>query len=122
MKNLQKLQTRLKTDTTLLINSFTVDPESDSVTQLKEYAIRFQYDLHNWNLLTGAKKDIYRLARNSFDVAATDGDGGETDFIHSEQIILVDKQLRIRGYYKGTDETQVDQLANDIKKLENEKD
>jgi protein SCO1/2 len=50
----------------------------------------------------------------------TDGDGGPTDFIHTERLVLVDKQKRIRGYYDGTDEKEVKQLIRDIKKLKNE--
>ena len=71
--------------------------------------------------MTGSKKDIYSLARKSFLVIATDGDGGPDDFIHSDLLILVDKQKRIRGYYEGTVEKEVQQLIKDIKKLENEK-
>jgi protein SCO1/2 len=54
-------------------------------------------------------------------VVATDGDGGPDDFIHSERLVLVDKQRRIRGYYNGTSENETDQLITDIKKLKNER-
>ena len=53
-------------------------------------------------------------------IVATDGDGGPNDFIHSEKLVLVDKQKRIRGYYDGTSGQEVDQLIEDIKKLKNE--
>jgi protein SCO1/2 len=77
-------------------------------------------DESNWELLTGNKKEIYKLARNGFMIVATDGDGGPNDFIHSEKLVLVDKQKRIRGYYDGTSGREVDQLIEDIKKLKNE--
>jgi protein SCO1/2 len=73
--------------------------------------------LKKWDLLTGDKKELYRLARNSFLVSATDGDGGPDDFIHSEKLVLIDTQKRIRGFYSGTDEAEVNQLIKDIKKL-----
>lgn len=119
-KSLGSIQQAYKGDGEILINSFTVDPERDSVAQLKSYSRRFGLDHTNWHLLTGDKKEIYRLARNSFMIVATDGDGGPGDFIHSENLVLVDKQRRIRGYYDGTSETEVDKLINDIKKLKNE--
>ena len=74
----------------------------------------------NWQLLTGSKQEIYRLARKSFQVVATDGDGGDNDFIHSDQLILIDTKKRIRGYYEGTEEKETAQLIKDIKKLEHE--
>ncbi len=119
-KSLKAVQEAFKNDTGIFFNSFTVDPESDSFPQLKIYAGRFNIDNHNWDLLTGSKKDIYKLARNSFMVVATDGDGGPGDFIHSDKLVLVDQQKRIRGYYDGTSHEEVTQLIVDIKKLKNE--
>ena len=103
----------------LLLNSFTVDPERDSVARLQAYATKFGVK-GGWNLLTGDKKELYRLARNSFMVTATDGDGGPDDFIHSEKLVLVDTQGRIRGFYNGTVEAEVNDLIRDIKKLAEE--
>ncbi len=119
-KSLKRVQESFKTDESLLFNSFSVDPVRDSVPVLKRYSARFSLDTHNWHLLTGDKKEIYKLARNSFMVVATDGDGGPGDFIHSEKLVLIDRQKRIRGYYTGTDDTEVNQLIQDIKKLKNE--
>ena len=108
------------TSDNVLFSSFSVDPERVSVAQLQQYIRNFSIDDTNWLLLTGSKKEIYRLARNSFKVSATDGDGGPDDFLHSDLLILVDKQKRIRGYYEGTVEKEINQLIKDIKKLENE--
>ena len=119
IKNLNNVQ-QSNAQNNLLIVSFSVDPERDSVEVLKNYATRFHINEANWNLITGSKIEIYRLARKSFQVTATDGDGGPEDFIHSDKLILVDRKKQIRGYYKGTDEKEVVQLIKDIKKLENE--
>jgi protein SCO1/2 len=104
----------------ILISSFSVDPEKDNTEQLKWYSGKFGINTANWQLLTGDKKDIYKLARNGFMIVATDGDGGPNDFIHSEKLVLVDKQKRIRGYYDGTSEKEINQLIKDIKKLKDE--
>ena len=104
----------------LQLASFTVDPERDSVGRLNEYAAKFDYK-GNWDLLTGDKKQLYRLARNSFLVTATDGDGGPDDFIHSDKLVLIDTQGRIRGFYIGIDESEVNQLIKDVKKLAEER-
>jgi len=103
----------------LAIASFSVDPERDSVMRLQAYAAKMELK-KDWDLLTGNKKELYRLARNSFLVTATDGDGGPDDFIHSDNLVLIDTQKHIRGFYNGTEETEVNQLINDIKKLAQE--
>ena len=118
--NLKEVQQAFPQDENLLIVSFSVDPEKDSVSVLKKFATRFHINEAGWNLITGSKIEIYRLARNSFKVTATDGDGGPEDFIHSDKLILIDTKKQIRGYYTGTDKTEVAQLIKDIKKLENE--
>jgi protein SCO1/2 len=121
MKNVKTIQNAFYNDTEVNISSFTVDPERDSAAQLKTFAQRYHINSSNWQLLTGDKKDIYRFARNEMMVVATDGDGGPSDFIHSDKLVLLDKQKRIRGYYDGTNEKEVNQLILDIKKLKNEK-
>lgn len=113
-KNLTAVQAALGDE--VLLNSFSVDPERDDVNRLNGYAARFDIG-KNWNLLTGDKKELYRFARKDLMIVATDGNGGEDDFIHSENLVLVDKKKRIRGYYKGTSEKDTQQLIIDIKKL-----
>jgi protein SCO1/2 len=119
-KNLLLVQKAFSNDNNIQLVSFTVDPETDSAQRLKWYAGVFKIDSAKWNLLTGDKKEIYKLARESFYVSAGEGDGGPDDFLHSDKLVLVDKQKQIRGYYTGTDESSVKQLIHDIKKLENE--
>ena len=120
-KSLKKIQAAYSSDNNIIFNSFSIDTERDSSSQLKKYAAQYQIESSNWDLLTGDKKEIYKLARNSFDIVATDGDGGPEDFIHSEKLVLIDTQKRIRGYYDGTNPGEVNQLIIDIKKLKYEK-
>jgi protein SCO1/2 len=100
----------------VLISSLTVDPDRDSVGRLRTYAEHTGIKT-NWLLLTGEKISLYKFARKDLMIVATDGDGGPADFIHSEDLVLVDPLERIRGYYKGTDETEVNRLIHDIDKL-----
>jgi protein SCO1/2 len=58
------------------------------------------------------------LARKSFFVlkpaeAQNLGDAG-SDFIHTNNFVLIDPQLRIRGYYDGTNPQEVTDLIKDI--------
>jgi protein SCO1 len=100
----------------ILITCFTVDPERDSVGKLRAYAEQHGIKT-NWLLLTGDKISLYRFARKDLMIIATDGDGGPADFIHSDNLVLIDPLDRIRGYYKGTDELDVNRLIHDIDQL-----
>jgi protein SCO1/2 len=54
-------------------------------------------------------------------VNALQDDGTAEGFIHSEAVLLIDKQRRIRGIYDGTDSLQVNKLISDISILKTEK-
>jgi protein SCO1/2 len=96
---------------------FSVDPERDSVQRLNRYAQMHNIHADDWQLVTGKKAELYSLARNGFFIVATDGDGGENDFIHSENVVLIDKDLHIRGYYNATKPSDINDLISDIKRL-----
>ncbi|SEW43424.1 SCO family protein [Chitinophaga arvensicola] len=117
---MQQLKRIAAADSTVMLLSFTVDPERDSPGALRSYAQRFAITSPGWKLLTGEKKNLYYFARKGLYITATDGDGGEDDFIHSENIVLLDQQQHIRGYYKGTSAAEVNLLLADIKKLQHE--
>lgn len=121
--NLKKIQDAyVKNDTLLQILSFSVDPVRDSSEKLRQYAIKHNINTDTWWLLTGDKKEIYDIARNDFFVSVTQGDGGPDDFIHTEKLVLIDKNGHIRGYYNGLDNDAIRQCANDIAVLHLEKD
>lgn len=102
--------------------SYSVDPARDSVSALKKYSTRFNCDSAQWTLLTGDKKKIYDMARHGYLLPAIEeGDGGEEDFIHSDMLVLVDRNSIIRGYYTGTDTAQVRMLVEDVNILLNQK-
>ena len=102
--------------------SFTVDPERDSVAQLKKWADRFQVNPYNWWLLTGDKKVIYDLSLNHMKLGLVDGKGIDTGFMHTDYFVLIDRNRNIRGYYHGLDTTALAKLSQDIIFLTLEKD
>ena len=114
------LQDKLKPDSDVMLLSHTVTPEIDSVAQLKKYALNKGVLDSKWNLVTGDKKEIYQLARKSYLAVKSNSDGGEYDMIHTENFILIDQKKRIRGYYDGTLEEDIESLLNDIDILKQE--
>lgn len=115
--HMAKIQEKLKNDNEILLLSHTVTPEIDTVAQLKRYAEKKGVIDDKWNLVTGDKKQIYDLARKSYLVSKTQGDGGKYDMIHTENFVLVDKDKQIRGFYDGTDPEAIEELLTDIQKL-----
>lgn len=118
--NMLKVQEKIKNDPNVLIVSFSVDPKTDSVAQLKKYAKEKGVDDLKWNLLTGDKKQIYDLARKSFFVAEIDKDSDSNDIIHTENFVLVDPDKRIRGFYDGTNMDEIKNLISDLSLLKGE--
>lgn len=115
-----RVQKAYKNMDDFLIVSHSVSPKYDTPKVLTEYGERYGADFDKWVFLTGDKKEIYNLARKSYFAATTEGDGGEDDFIHTENFVLVDKEKRIRGYYDGTNPEAVDRLIDDIEILSRE--
>lgn len=111
------IQREFSDEAQLRMVSFTVDPDKDTPEVLKQYASIRNINTAQWNLLTGNKKDLYKYARKELTLLATDGDGGPQDFIHSDRLVLIDQDNLIRGYYDGTESTEVKQLIKDIRKL-----
>lgn len=113
-KNLQKIQNAFKPEDRIMLLSHTVDPVRDTPQRLSEYADRYEADSARWYFVTGDKKSLYDQARYGYFVSATEGDGGEHDFVHTEKVVLVDPQGIIRGYYDGTDSLEINRLVRDI--------
>ena len=122
---MQRVQDAFKTESNFSILSFTVNPEVDSVEQLKRYAIEHKAKAGKWNFLTGPKDKLYEVARKYFFLlkkseVENQGDVG-SDFIHTNNFVLIDKKQRIRGYYDGTNPGEVDKLIQDARLILAEK-
>lgn len=119
MRKLQEVFGSNGNDTLVQFLSFSVDPERDSVPVLKAYADKYQVDPRNWWMLTGNKDTIYTLAERDFKVAAVDS--GKESFVHTDRMVLLDRQRNIRGYYGGQDTVDMGRLLNDISLLSEER-
>lgn len=108
-------------DEDLRILSHSVTPEADSVARLQQYAAEYGVLSDKWFLLTGNRDSIYTLARKAY---FADEDMGtqknSSDFLHTENLLLIDRHRRIRGVYKGTSLKDVNDLIADISLLKKE--
>lgn len=115
--NISKTSAYFEGDESVHFLSHSVTPQIDSVSVLANYAQTFEADSDRWWLLTGEKSHIYELARRSYFAVLDEGDGGLQDFIHTENVVLIDTKGRLRGYYDGTASKDISRLISDIEKL-----
>jgi len=120
-KNMYNIQEHYKSESNIRLVSFSVMPWVDNVEQLKNYSIANKVNSSKWNLLTGDKDKIYDLARNGFfaDENYTKNQN-DSEFIHTENFVLVDPDGYIRGVYNGTIEFDVERLKRHISILKEE--
>lgn len=107
--HLSRLEQQFRNEPGVEFVSISIDPETDRPEILKEYAKKFHADLSKWHFLTGDWRAIEKIALSGFKL------GTEKDSkVHSTKFVLVDQAGAVRGYYDGTDEKQVEQLAEHI--------
>ena len=108
--------------------SITVDPLRDSPAVLREYAQRFRAAKPNWLFLTGPVTDVIPLVNQGFHLStihpkvhdphehahAHDSVAGDYMVSHSDRIVLIDAQRRVRGTYASSDPEALTALWTDL--------
>lgn len=132
MKTLQQSfktggKSRVKLDTTVVhFLSISIDPENDSVAQLKSYADRFGINADNWWMVTGNRDSIYNFIFEELKIDKISAEKVDPDFAHTSRFALLDRNLIQRGRftqpYNGLDSASISLLARDIGLLMLEKD
>lgn len=119
MKEIQKAYIKKNPELVQFI-SISVDPERDSVPVLRAYADRYNADHDRWWFLTGNKDSIFNYAKNELGLLLNNADV-PGDFVHSQQMVLLDTFRNIRGYFDGLDKRETKKVADDIYILNVEK-
>ncbi len=115
-RRMSQLQTAFAHAGDVKLLSVSVDPERDTPQVLSQYAANFGADPEKWLFLTGEKRQILNLARNSLKVAVKEATA-DSPIVHSTYFILLDKLGRIRGYYNSAEPNSLSQLAMDVERL-----
>jgi protein SCO1 len=123
--SMAKIQEAVAHDPEVQLVSFSVDPDTDTPPVLAKYAELYGADPYRWWFLTGDEKQIYDLISNGFHVIVQDNSGqppapGQYKVTHSTNLVLVDGDGNVRGYYDGVDANRRANLLSDIKVLEKE--
>jgi len=119
MKKLQDSYTNSR-DSIVQFISISIDPEHDSVPQLRKFADRYTTNHDSWWFLTGDKKEIYDFALNEMKASVADAEV-DTAFIHTTNFFLLDRDRIVRGWFDGFDSVKQSILVRDIPLLMLEK-
>jgi protein SCO1 len=114
-----RLQSRLGDGVHLV--SFTVDPLRDTPRTLATYADRFGALPTRWFFVTGPAGTMRQLITQGFHLAVADPPAGDAELAgvitHSEKVVLVDADLRIRRYYDAGSGEWIESAIADLAKL-----
>jgi len=115
--NLQTFLRDLR-DEHVQVLSYSVTPAHDSVAALQAYAARRGITDARWHLLTGSVGAVRRLATESYFTRLGDGSTyGVASIEHTETVLLIDSERRIRGVYASTLPIEMDRLRADVQQL-----
>lgn len=118
---LRHIQDEFLEDDRVRILSHSITPEADTVEELSAYADKHQIRSNKWDLVTGDRDEIYSIARRGYFADEDLGEPGNNgDFLHTDNILLIDQNRRIRGVYSGMSSYAMFNLIDDIKILEKE--
>ncbi len=119
---MKKLQNSFpNSDSIVQFVSISIDPEHDSLQQLRGWAKRFNINPDSWWLGTGNRDSIYNFALSELKASVVDSNI-DTAFIHSDKFFLLDKNRVVRGWFSGEDSVEQSRLVHDIPLLMLEKD
>ena len=111
------VQEEFKDNDDVLFISHTVDPERDSLPALKAFAEKHKANLNKWFFVTGNRDSIHNLAARGYLVPAAEDSRAEGGFFHSQDLLLIDKEKRMRGIYDSQDPAEIKRLKDEIKVL-----
>ncbi len=114
----QQLQDKISKFSDVKLISFSVDPKKDSIPVLADYAKKYNANPHYWKFLHAEQEKIIEIATKGYFLPLDlSGQGKEFGITHSEMAVLVDKDLRIRGFYDLTNPNNVKTIEEDIRIL-----
>ncbi len=119
-RQMYRVYEKFKDNPDVLFFSHSIDPEHDTVEVLHNYAKGMGTKTDKWQMVTGDQDEIFAMAKH-YMLGALKNDEAPGGYIHSGSFVLIDRKKRIRGYYNGTDEEEVNQLMLDMEKFLNGK-
>ncbi len=118
MSELASLQKKLEEEKLQVeFVSFSVDPDVDSPEVLQLYIQQFTDHESNWHMLTGySQEEIEVFAREQFQTIVQKPNTSN-QVIHGTNFYLVDDRGYVLNEYNYIDESYIEEISRDIKKI-----
>ncbi len=112
--NLERLYNRYKDNKKLRFLSITIDPKTDTNEVLARFAANYNAPAGKWDFLQADTAKVFPFANKQLFLDAFESEGV---LVHSEKVVLIDEERRIRGYYAATSSQEMKKLGEEIKVL-----
>lgn len=121
-RNVKRIYDALHQYPDFMILSHTVNPSTDSVPVLAKYAEQWNANPDQWLFLTGSKKELYHMARQTYMLSADNrknnaADNDVSDFVHTQMLALIGRRGRIRGIFNSLKPSDIQKCIKDAKIL-----
>jgi len=92
--------------------SVSVDPENDTAEKIAQFIELHGIDTKNWDLLTGSKETVRQLMVEDLKLPMV-----EDPRLHADRLVLIDRNLKVRGSYSLSNESAMSRLPRDVRRL-----
>lgn len=106
-----RLQDEFKDEPDFRIVATTVDPDRDTAEVLDKFGKSYGADPDRWYFLTGKKEDIRTFAVKGLRIPWND----EEEVAHSPDFVLVDREGKIRDYFRQLEPDQMKRMREAIR-------
>jgi protein SCO1 len=102
----------------LKLVSFTVDPEHDDPAVLKAYGQKYGADFARWSFLRAERTELEGAITRGMLQALDMGDRKDLNTVmHSGYLVLIDRQARVRGFYRLSEASSIEKVMQDAEAL-----
>ena len=111
-KEMTLLQMRFARLEDFQLVSVSVDPNSATAENIAEFVERNGIDTRNWDLLTGDEGTVRQLMVKDLKLPMV-----EDPRLHTDRLVLIDRDLKVRGAYSLSNQSAMARLPRDVRRL-----
>lgn len=120
-----KLQAQVPADGSVRLVTLTIDPEFDTADVLTRYGEKLGAQSDRWWFVTGALKELRRVAIDDFKFVAVEKDAARQEskddlFIHSTYFMILDQRARVRAVIESAEPGALEKTLESIQRLRTE--
>jgi protein SCO1/2 len=111
-KEMTLLQMRFARLEDFQLVSVSVDPNNDTSENITKFIERHDIDTRNWDLLTGDEATVRQLMVEDLKLPMV-----EDPRLHADRLVLIDRNLKVRGSYSLSNQSAMVRLPRDVRRL-----